>query len=182
MAEVTATRNAYPRGHNQAVGYVPLRADVETELEVRAWHRGAYGSNFAAMPSSLVRVIAAVASRADTLLVSQRPAHKRHGALFEFPGGKCEPGESDADAARRELAEELGVEVISVGRELFAIADHGSEFLIVFVPVEIRGEPQCIEHSEHVWGTLHELAALPLAPGDRRFVEFLNGRLTNFSG
>lgn len=125
------------------------------------------------MTSASVRVIAAVARRAETLLVCRRPKHKRHGDRYEFPGGKCEPGESDAAAARRELAEELGVGVTAVGSELFAVADPGSEFVIAFLPVEIRGEPQCIEHTAHVWGTLHELAALPLAPSDRRFVEFL---------
>ena len=120
-----------------------------------------------------IRVVAAVVRDADTFLVCQRPAHNRHGDLYEFPGGKREPGESDGDAARRELAEELGVTVTKVGPELFAIADPGSEFLIAFVPVEILGEPQCLEHSALTWGTLHELAALPLAPSDRRFVEFL---------
>ena len=53
------------------------------------------------MPEAPLRVIAAVIGRADTLLLCQRPPHKRHGGLWEFPGGKLEPGESDADAARR---------------------------------------------------------------------------------
>ena len=65
--------------------------------------------------NGLVRVIAAVVWRGDRLLVCQRPAHKRHGGLWEFPGGKVEAGESDAAAARRELREELGVEVTAVG-------------------------------------------------------------------
>jgi len=120
-----------------------------------------------------IRVIAAVMCRADTLLVSQRPPHKRHGALFEFPGGKVEPGESYADAATRELAEELGVTVTSVGPELFAVTDPGSTFHIAFVPVTITGEPLCLEHTAHVWGTPRELQQLPLAPSDRLFVEFL---------
>jgi 8-oxo-dGTP pyrophosphatase MutT (NUDIX family) len=49
-------------------------------------------------------VVAAVIERDGRLLVCQRPAHKRHGGLWEFPGGKCDPGESDAEAARRELS------------------------------------------------------------------------------
>lgn len=125
------------------------------------------------MNSALVHVIAAVIGRADTLLVCRRPPRKRHGDLFEFPGGKVEPGESDADAATRELAEELGVTVTGVGPELFAINDQGSSFHIAFVPVTITGSPLCIEHTAHVWGTPRELAQLPLAPSDRLFVEFL---------
>jgi mutator protein MutT len=119
------------------------------------------------------RVIAAVIRRGPQLLVCQRPAHKRHGGLWEFPGGKCEPGESDTDTARRELLEELGVHVPSTGRELFAIMDPGSPFLIVFLEVEIEGEPQCLEHAALTWGTPAELTAIHLAPSDRRFVEQL---------
>ena len=120
-----------------------------------------------------VRVVAAVVARGDALLVCQRPPHKRHGGLWEFPGGKCEPGESDGDAVRRELREELGVEVLDVGAELVAIGDPGSPFLIAFVPTRIAGEPTCHEHVALRWGTPCELAALPLAPSDRRFVEGL---------
>ena len=57
-----------------------------------------------------MRVLATVIRRDGRLLVCQRPSHKRHGGLWEFPGGKVEPGESDLAASRRELAEELGVE------------------------------------------------------------------------
>ena len=131
------------------------------------------------MPDARVRVIAAVISRGDELLVCQRPLTKRHGGLWEFPGGKCEPGETDADAARRELREELGVDVIEVGREELAIADPGSEFLIAFLPIRITGDPVCHEHIALRWGTTEELAHLPLAPSDRRFVEH---RLSGGSG
>lgn len=125
------------------------------------------------MSDPSIRVVAAVVSRGDRLLVCQRPPHKRHGGLWEFPGGKREPGESDADAARRELREELGVEVLEVADEDFAIADPGSPFLIAFVPVAIAGEPTCHEHTALAWGTPSELAILPLAPSDRRYVEHL---------
>ena len=123
------------------------------------------------MTTSTIRVVAAVVARDGRLLVCQRPAHKRHGGLWEFPGGKCEPGESDADAVVRELREELGVAVRTVGAERFAVRDTGSPFLIAFVPVEIAGEPVCHEHTALRWGTPDELAQLALAPSDRRFVE-----------
>jgi len=123
--------------------------------------------------SRIIRVIAAVAHRGDALLVCLRPAHKRHGDLWEFPGGKCEPGETDSDTARRELQEELGVTVTSVGLELFAIADPGSNFLIAFVPVTFDGEPASHEHTAIRWAPPFALASLPLAPSDSRFVQHL---------
>lgn len=123
------------------------------------------------MSDRVIRVIAAVISRGDELLVCQRPLEKRHGGLWEFPGGKCEPGESDAEAARRELREELGVDVIGVDEEEFAVADAGSPFLIVFARVRITGEPTCREHNALTWGKPTDLLRLPLAPSDRRYVQ-----------
>ncbi|MFN9201745.1 MAG: (deoxy)nucleoside triphosphate pyrophosphohydrolase [Gemmatimonas sp.] len=119
-----------------------------------------------------IRVVAAVVQRGDTLLVCQRPLHKRHGGLWEFPGGKCEPDEPDVDAIARELAEELGVEAASVGTELFAVADEGSPYVIAFLPVAIQGEPACLEHAALVWDVPARLLELPLAPSDRKFVEW----------
>jgi 8-oxo-dGTP pyrophosphatase MutT (NUDIX family) len=75
-----------------------------------------------------VRVLAAVIRDADRYLVCLRPAHKRHGGLWEFPGGKLEPGETLFDAARRELKEELGVQVVAVEDLVFSTQDPGSPF------------------------------------------------------
>jgi mutator protein MutT len=114
--------------------------------------------------------MAAVIRRGDTVLICQRPTHKRHGGRWEFPGGKCELGESDAEAITRELQEELGVGVRSVGTALLSASDPDSPFEIVFVPVEIDGEPQCIEHDAIRWVPVADLAHLPLAPSDASFV------------
>ena len=124
----------------------------------------------------LTRVIAAVIAREDRLLVCQRPSHKRHGGLWEFPGGKIEPGETNESAARRELAEELGVEVTGIRDVEFAIADPGSTFLIEFAQVEIAGEPTCCEHEALAWCTPLELESMNLAPSDHRYVEHLLSR------
>jgi mutator protein MutT len=118
-------------------------------------------------------VIACVVRRGDQLLVCQRPAHKRHGGLWEFPGGKAEANESDEQAAERELREELGVQLTRASAAVYEVADPGSPYLIAFVPVEIRGEPKCEEHSALFWGTHTDLQSLPLAPSDRAFLEFL---------
>lgn len=117
-----------------------------------------------------VRVVAAVVERNGAFLICQRPLHKRHGGLWEFPGGKVEEGESDFEAASRELAEELGVVVEEVGTVEYSRRDPGSHFVIEFLPVNIQGEPQCIEHAAFAWIAEHDLPSLNLAPSDREYV------------
>lgn len=122
---------------------------------------------------ALKSVLAAVIERNGNYLICQRPAKKRHGRLWEFPGGKVKTGETHFEAAHRELAEELDVRVLSVGSPLFSIADPGSEFVIEFVPTAIHGSPQCLEHMDLRWMVLRDLPTLELAPSDRQFVDFL---------
>ena len=126
------------------------------------------------MTSDSVRVVAAVVRRYGRLLVCQRPAHKRHGGLWEFPGGKLEAGESAFDGARRELQEELDVVVRTVDDVAeFSAADPGSPFVVEFHQTEIDGDPKCREHAALAWVTPEQLLTLPLAPSDREFALFL---------
>lgn len=118
-----------------------------------------------------IRVIASVIARNSKYLVCQRPSHKRYGELWEFPGGKIREGETNLDAAQRELGEELGVEVVNAGKLLFKAKDPGSQYSIEFVEVEIKGKPMAIEHSEIRWCNMVELSHLSFAPADTRFVK-----------
>ena len=120
-----------------------------------------------------IDVIAAVMRREGKFLVCRRPPEKRHGGLWEFPGGKLEPGESFLSAAQRELREELNLTVKEIGDIRFESIDPGSNFVINFVDVVADGEPNPLEHSSVDWFAAEELLALPLAPRDRQFAEFL---------
>jgi len=82
----------------------------------------------------------------------------------------------DDQAIARELAEELGVQVVAVGDILFSVSGPDSPFVIVFLPVEILGEPVRIEHAAIAWVSPQELATYALAPSDARFVNSL-GRI-----
>ena len=118
-----------------------------------------------------VDVVAAVIRRGERVLLCQRPAHKRHGGLYEFPGGQCTDGETKDQAIARELLEELGVTVTHVGSLLHSIHDPRSPFVIHFTDVRIDGTPLTIEHSDLQWVTFNEALYLDLAPSDRRFIE-----------
>jgi 8-oxo-dGTP pyrophosphatase MutT (NUDIX family) len=122
-----------------------------------------------------IPVIAAIIRRGERYLVGRRPAGKRHGGLWEFPGGKLLDGEDWLAAARRELAEELCIEVASVGEVLLTATDPDSPFDIHFVEVEVapRVSPEALEHSEVGWFTADELHGLPMAPADAQMVSRL---------
>lgn len=123
-----------------------------------------------------VRVVAAVVETRGRWLLGLRPSEKRHGGLWEFPGGKLGDGESVLDAARRELAEELSLRVTSLGPTLFTARDGEGPFVIDFVRVTVEGEAEAREHAEIGWFDLGELAELPLAPADRAFATWLADR------
>jgi mutator protein MutT len=128
---------------------------------------------FGGVPEPLVQVLAAVVRRRDLYLLCQRPPGKRHGGMWEFPGGKLEPGESLEDAVKRELHEELGLEAETTGEIAFSVRDGNSRFVISFVPVTIIGDPRPLEHQALAWLTLEDAAAVNLAPSDRLFVEHM---------
>jgi mutator protein MutT len=125
--------------------------------------------------------VAAVARRGDRLLLCRRPTGKRHGGLWEFPGGKLLEGETLGEAVRRELAEELSLEVTALGRYLGRHADPGAPFVIHFVQVEVSGEPVSVEHELVAWATEAGLSDYALAPGDHAFVEAWRGRATDLT-
>ncbi|MFB6241050.1 MAG: (deoxy)nucleoside triphosphate pyrophosphohydrolase [Gemmatimonadota bacterium] len=107
----------------------------------------------------------------DRVLLCRRPEEKRHGGRWEFPGGKILRGESILQAARRELSEELDVEVVGVRGQPVPVQDPASEWVVEFVETMVEGEPRAREHTEVVWVPRDEVADYDLAPADRDFAE-----------
>lgn len=125
------------------------------------------------MSTEKTQVVAAVIRRDSLYLLCRRPEGKRHALLWEFPGGKLEPGESFWQAAERELLEELALTVTSVGDIRLVVAEPGSHFVVNFIDVDATGAPQPLEHEELRWMTLEDMNAVELAPTDRIFVDYL---------
>ena len=126
------------------------------------------------MPKA-VEVVAALIWRGDRFLACQRPAHKARGLLWEFVGGKVEPGESKEEALVRECREELGV-TVRVG-EVFTELTHVYPDLTVrltlFHAAIPEGEPQKLEHNDLRWITVGELDDDPFCPADETILRKL---------
>ena len=118
------------------------------------------------MKTVLVSAVALIDVEGRVLL-AQRPAGKAMAGLWEFPGGKVESGESVEDALRRELREELGIEVIRSSALLDVHHDYGDKqvHLDVHVVWEFSGQAQGLEDQPLAWVAPQALAghAFPAA-------------------
>lgn len=120
-------------------------------------------------------VVAALIWDADRFLACQRPAHKARGLLWEFVGGKVEPGETRQEALVRECREELGV-TVEVG-ELFWETNHSYPDLTVHLTLFrsriVEGSPRLLEHRALRWITTDEIDELDFCPADEPILERL---------
>lgn len=130
----------------------------------------------------LIVVAAALVDAEGRVLLAQRPAHKSLGGLWEFPGGKLEPGESPAAALIREVEEELAVRLDPEALEPFAFGSHAYDSFHLLMPLYLVrrwvGEPQPLEAQALAWARPTEMAAYPMAPADIPLVAQLKARLT----
>ena len=117
----------------------------------------------------MIEVAAAVIERADgSFLLSQRPAGKVYAGYWEFPGGKAEPGEPPAQALRREIREELGIQVVKAYPWITRVHfyEHATVMLHFFRVVEWRGEPESRESQVFVWQRTDRPVVQPMLPAN----------------
>jgi len=122
-------------------------------------------------------VVAAALFRNGRLLLAQRTAPAELAGLWELPGGKVEPGETVEDALRRELREELGVDVSGGERIGAAVPLTDGRMLCAYRVELIDGVPAPLEHSALRWVDAAELATVPLVPNDREWLPDLQEHL-----
>ena len=125
------------------------------------------------------RIVVGAAIRAgQRVLAAARAYPPELAGLWEFPGGKVEPGESEAGGLVRECREELGVEIRVGERVCGDLATGGGRYLLrVYFAELAEGEPHAKEHAELRWLAPGELDDVPWLPGNRPAVDALRERL-----
>ena len=123
----------------------------------------------------MTEVVAALIWDENRFLACQRPAHKARGLLWEFVGGKVEPGESKEQALIRECQEELAVTVAV--RDVFMEVEHVypdlTVHLTLFNASIVEGIPQKIEHNDLRWITVEEIDQYEFCPADEEILRRL---------
>jgi 8-oxo-dGTP diphosphatase len=124
-------------------------------------------------------VAAAVIERGGRFLITRRPAGVHLEGHWEFPGGKCEPGESLSGCLARELHEELAVES-EIGEALLStVYDYADRRVeLHFFNCTLAGEPRPQQGQEMRWIARSELTALQFPPADAELIQLLAGSRT----
>ena len=116
-----------------------------------------------------IRVVCALLEQDGCVLLAQRGKGMRHPLQWEFPGGKVHAGESDEDALRRELREELAIE-IDVLAHMPAVTHDYPDIRIELVPIRCKirsGSIMLQEHAAVAWVTPADACAMDLVEADR---------------
>ena len=116
----------------------------------------------------MVEVVAALIWDKDKFMICQRPAHKARALLWEFVGGKVEPGETKEQALIRECQEELAI-ILSVGDVFMDVVHEYPDItvhLTLFNATISKGIPQKLEHNDIKWITVEEIDQFDFCPAD----------------
>lgn len=117
----------------------------------------------------ITKVSAAIIKNGDKVLLCQRPKGKRHELLWEFPGGKIEPNETEEDCIIREIQEELDVALGNLKKLTTIQADNIS--ITYFEATIISGKLKMIEHNDLKWVNKKEIINFNLCPNDKVMTE-----------
>ena len=121
----------------------------------------------------MTEVAAALIWNNDKFMICRRPAHKSNALLWEFVGGKLEPGETKQEALIRECKEELNI-TVDVGEEFFDVVHQYPDILVhltLFNATIAEGTPELLEHCDLKWITPKELPQYTFCPADKDILE-----------
>ena len=121
----------------------------------------------------MVEVVAALIWDGDRFLICQRPAHKARALMWEFVGGKVEPGETKEQALIRECREELDI-TLNVGNVFMDVTHEYPDItvhLTLFNATITSGTPKLLEHNDLKWISVVEIPKYSFCPADKVILE-----------
>lgn len=123
----------------------------------------------------MLDVTAAVILQEDTVFIAKKGPEGRFACLWEFPGGKIEPGETAEACIKRELQEEflITIEIVKPYCEIIHTFPEGQICVHVFLCRWEAGDVQLTEHLEYAWAPLSQLGGYQFTPADRKLAEKL---------
>ena len=124
----------------------------------------------------IIEVCAALIFDGDKVLLTSRPEHQEHSGYWEFPGGKIEAGETPAQCIKRELKEELDIEVLVYDTVYMLEHEYPDKHVSLrFMRCIIKDgqKPQAQEKQEYAWVKRNKLNDYRLLPADKPVVKFL---------
>ena len=126
---------------------------------------------------SVLVVTAAVVERGGRFLITRRPEGVHLEGHWEFPGGKCDPGEPLPACMARELREELNIDA-TVGEELLSTTHAYADRLVEihFLKCAVTGDPLPQQGQEVRWASAEELDTLTFPPADAELIRRLSGK------
>ena len=129
-------------------------------------------------PDMPLLVTAAVIFKGDKVLITRRPDDKRHPGLWEFPGGKLDPGESPEEALCREIREELDAEaqVLEIFEVVFHRYDWGPVLILAYSCQLLSTSIHNVGVAEHRWIHPRELTEFSILPADQPIIDRLIGQ------
>lgn len=121
----------------------------------------------------MVKVICGIIEKNGLVLITQRSHKMMHPLLWEFPGGKLEPGETEQECLVREISEELGISIkpnLRLQPATYTYPDKTIQ-LIPYTCAFISGSIHLLEHASHKWIKPNELEAHNWCPADIPIIE-----------
>ena len=124
----------------------------------------------------LIEVVGMILMKNGKLLLAKRPMNKQFGGFWELPGGKVELNESYPEALKREISEELSIELDKLAyfdSNIHPINENQQIKLICFLCYQYYGEIKLTEHLDAKWFTKSDLNHIKITPADVKIIESL---------
>ena len=125
----------------------------------------------------IIDVVGAIIKDGDRYLVGQRPANKAQGGMWEFMGGKIEPGETPEQALACECREELAIEIENeqiIDSVIHEYPEKTIRLTLISCSPKTGSVPKALEHQQIRWVTRTEMDSLEFAPADRELIRRLS--------